>query len=202
MGDDYADDDLVGDVMLDKEKNAVTIEDIDENCCRAIRMKCQEIKNGNRITKKCKQQSSKVICNEGKITCKILKDYVRQASKSQKEEMVEQENKHIKKGPHEDIKEDDEEIIEDSDDKSYEGTMEEYDDHEEKKDNKEMKNVKSKHVNDLKPTDLIKLTKKMNKSQKRKGKSKKCLIKSAFRFAISLNYINVNNKVYGGKMAL
>ena len=133
MGDDYADDDLVGDVMLDKEKNAVTIEDIDENCCRAIRMKCQEKSNGTRISKTCKQQSSKVICNEGKITCKILKDYVRQTSKSQKEEIVGQENKQVKKGPNDKSKEDDEEITEDSDDKSYEGTMEEYDDHEEKR---------------------------------------------------------------------
>ena len=37
-----------------------------------------------------------------------------------------------------------------------------------------MKNVRSQHVNDLEQTDLIKLTKKMNKPKKRKGKSKKC----------------------------
>merc|ERR1719430_615398 len=62
--------------------------------------------------------------------------------------------------------------------------MEDNDNYEEKKETKAMKNIKSQHVNDLKPSDLIKLVKKMNKPQKKKGKNKKCLIKSSFRSAV------------------
>ena len=168
--------------MLDKKNNAVTVEDVDENCCRPIRIKCQEISFENGFKKKCSQQLGQVVCKEGKITCKILKDHVRERMKNQNEEKIGKESKNVKKGPHENSEEDDEEIIEDTDGNSYEGTMEEYDDQEEKKDDNEMKKVRSKHVNDLKPTDLVRLVKKINKPQKKKGKNKKCLIKSAFRF--------------------
>merc|ERR1739844_35488 len=175
-GEDYADDDLAGeDVLLDSEKNAVTIEDLDDNCCRPVKTKCQE--DGH--SKSCSQEKGKIVCEEGKITCQALRDYY--SAKLQKQKEGEKMGEEIKNEKHRDNKyseEDNEESTEDS----YEST-DEYDVYEEKKEKKEVKSVKSQHVNDLKPSDLKKLVKKMNKSQKKKGKSKKCLIKSSFRSA-------------------
>merc|ERR1719153_168689 len=54
------------------------------------------------------------------------------------------------------------------------------------------KNVRGQHVNNLKPSDLIKLVKRINKSQKNKGKNEKCLIKSSTR--VLVNYIGCGPK--------
>merc|ERR1719244_2136021 len=51
---------------------------------------------------------------------------------------------------------------------------------------KKKKNVRSQHVKYLKPSDLIKLVKRINKSQMKKGKNKKCLIKSPTRSKFTL----------------
>ena len=151
MGEDYADDDLAGvDVLLDNEKYAVTVEDVDENCCRPVKTKCQADAHGQ----KCFKKEGKVVCNEGKITCQKLKDYVSKKAKKQKEE--DKIGEESKKKDNKNSEEYNDESVEDS----YEDSTEE------KKETVGMKNVKSKHVKDLKPSDLIKLVKKMNKPQK------------------------------------
>jgi len=148
---------------------------VDENCCRPVKMKCQ----ADAKSKTCFEKKGKVACNDGKITCKALKDFVSKKAKKQRgEENIGEESKKGDKGDNKNNEEDDDESTEDS----YQDTYE--DSSEEKKETKEMKNVKSQHVKDLKPSDLIKLVKKMNKPQKKRGKSKKCLIKSSFRSAI------------------
>merc|ERR1719244_1008099 len=83
LGEDYADDDLAGvDVVLDDKMFAITVEDVDENCCRPVKMKCQ----ADAKSKTCFEKKGKVVCNDGKITCQALKDFVSKKAKKQKGE--------------------------------------------------------------------------------------------------------------------
>merc|ERR1719369_1702466 len=66
----YVHNEMAGeDVLLDDKMYAVTIEDVDDNCCRTVKRKC----HGDVHRPKCFQKEGKVVCNEGSLTCKKLK---------------------------------------------------------------------------------------------------------------------------------
>merc|ERR1719244_33845 len=125
LGQDYADDDLAGvDVVLDDKMFAITVEDVDDNCCRPVKMKCQA--DAKTKSKTCFEKKGKVACNDGKITCKALKDFVSKKAKKQKgQENIVEESKKGDKGDNKNSEEDDDESTEDNYQDTYEDSSEE-----------------------------------------------------------------------------
>ena len=182
---------------------AVLVKDQGNGCCQVVRNHCLQ-KDGAKV---CKEEV-RSLCNNGKMTCQDVKNYIKGKEKKQKEnekKPKEKEKKQkmkvkdskkkkdakqkAKKKELKDTEKPKEKEIDDDEDEFEEDDDEDEEDYEDEEENKEKqeeesKVYKSKTVKELDKDELIKLTRQMEKRSKKRRPNPKCKKPSAFRQAI------------------
>ena len=91
VGGDYADDSYTNEipVFFDRNGNAITVKDLGNGCCSAIKTKCEVIKKEGEEVKKCiVKPSNKKLC---KRRCTDLKKFAIEKARKQKKAAMEKE---------------------------------------------------------------------------------------------------------------
>ena len=172
-GNDYSDEptELTAEfpMFFDKEKFAMTIEDVDSSCCRPVKTKCKMLA-GN--VKSCTIQKGNIQCAEGefKHTCLGIKDYVKKRAEDQKNENLMEVKMEAKlEDMSENTTDEEDSDVEDTDEEEYTSAYEDS-----KEDKKKSSYSKSKQIRELKKSELIKLVKEINGPQIKQVKNPKC----------------------------
>ena len=204
VGGDYADDSYTNEipVFFDRNGNAITVKDLGNGCCSAIKTKCEVItKEGGELKKCIVKPSNKKLC---KRKCRELKQFAIEKARKQKKAAMEKEArekekiksmKQRKEKYSEEVLKKEIDLPNSSSDEFMDEDEDEYYD---EVDNSNSKNEKSygkmKNMNDITKPELEQIVKEINSPNAKADPNPKCKKKaSKFRYS-SNNIILLNHK--------